>query len=120
MPVAGESWSAAREVLPYIPTSARGTLTRINPALASAMNPVIAVRNIVGECLEAPNGWSEYYVALALCALRAVTWDTMPIGGRRLMFLVAALAIKELHQRFHKSGVTATDEIDETDVTDSG
>jgi uncharacterized protein associated with vWA-MoxR-VMAP ternary system/ClpA/ClpB-like protein len=120
MPVAGESWSAAREVLPYIPTSARGTLTRINPALARAMNPVIAVRNIVGECLEAPNGWSEYYVALALCALRAVTWDTMPIGGRRLMFLVAALAIKELHQRFHKSGVTATDEIDETDVTDSG
>jgi len=120
MPVAGESWNAAREVLTYIPSNARGTLPQINLTIANAMNPVVAVRNIVQECLETPNSWSEYYVALALCALRAVTWDTMPIGGRRLMFLVAAMAIKDLHQRLRHTGATATDEINETDVTDSG
>jgi hypothetical protein len=41
----------------------------------------------------------EYQIALGMCALRAITFPGMSLGGRRLMFLLAGLTLMELNQR---------------------
>ena len=63
-----------------------------------------------------PNKWDEYYIGLALSALRAMGWGTLHLGGRRLMLLVAALAINELYAEPGTSGsdeATTPDESNE-------
>jgi hypothetical protein len=85
---AGTSWADARRVIERV-AALRGAETAPDPLLDDALSPVESLREIVGASLAAPEEWSEYWVALALCALRAVTWETMPISGRRLMLLLA-------------------------------
>ena len=70
----------------------------------SACEPLIALREIVAASLATPDHWEEYYVSLTLCALRAVSWETMMVGSRRLMFLVAALAVTSLRAPDSKRG----------------
>lgn len=96
-----ESWEAAYAVLRYIAALNAGEDYPNDgmDAVAEALICIIAVRNIVSECLARPDKWSEYYTALALCALRAVGWDTMSLGGRRLMYLLSALSMYELENR---------------------
>jgi hypothetical protein len=61
--------------------------------LGQALSVVTAVREIAGLCLRDPSKWDEYYAALAMCALRAVTWEkTLGLTARRAMLLLAALS----------------------------
>ena len=98
MPAIGDDWYSVRLVLGYI-ASLQRDLPETVPALNEMMQHVLAVREIAKECLAREGSWSEYYVALAMCAIRAYTWDTLSLGSRRLMFYLAALAIHELRSR---------------------
>lgn len=119
VPLMGESWDAARQVLPVVAALLQHQIPPGTHAmLVEAMRPLLLLREIVEECLSAPDHWSEYFVALAMCALRAVTWDTMSIGGRRLMFLLSAYAISELRSHLRQSGSLDTMTTDDTDATD--
>jgi hypothetical protein len=117
MPAAGESWQAARTILDHLAALNAGMpVEDADPQITSAMSAVVALREIVQECLTAEGDWSEYFIALSLCALRAITFDTMSLGGRRLMFLLSALTLHELHQRLRASMDTSSP--DESDITE--
>jgi Ternary complex associated domain 9/Clp amino terminal domain, pathogenicity island component len=98
MPVIGDDWWSVRLVVRYI-GSLHKDMPDAVPALNEAMQHVLAVREIVKECLAREGSWSEYYIALTMCAMRAFTWETLSLGARRLMFYLAALAIHELRSR---------------------
>ncbi|MFN8450671.1 MAG: phosphotransferase [Anaerolineae bacterium] len=98
MPVVGDDWYSVRLVLRYI-ASLQKDLPDSVPALNEVMQHVRAVREIARECLARDDSWSEYYIALTMCALRGYCWDTLSLGSRRLMFLLAALSIHELRNR---------------------
>jgi hypothetical protein len=119
MPAAGESWQAARGMLEHLAAINSGLPTEETGAnIRSAMSAVAALREIVQECLMTEADWSEYFIALSLCALRAVTFETMFIGGRRLMFLLTALTLHELRQRNRLGSTTDTSSPDESDITE--
>ncbi len=118
MPAAGESWQAARTILDHLAAlHAHTPVEPADPSIASAMSAVAALREIVQECLTTEGDWSEYFIALSLCALRAVTFETMSLGGRRLMFLLSALTLHELHQKIRTSSMD-TSSPDESDITE--
>jgi ATP-dependent Clp protease ATP-binding subunit ClpC len=119
MAAAGESWDAARTALDYLIALEAGIMLQADPKIAEAIAPIAAIREIVRECLTDPNNWIEYYIALALCALRAISWNTMALGGRRLMLLVAGLAIQKLNYGLAPSSPLDTPSPDEADLTDN-
>jgi hypothetical protein len=89
-PAFGEGWSEARRAL--------GLLTNFMPPLTADLGdevlyPVLAVRDIVAGLLAAPGDWTEYAVSLAFTALRAVGFAELPLGARRLLYLVSAQAM---------------------------
>jgi len=99
MPSQGDTWGTARAILGYISLINRGkeipsTAGEIRQMLA----PIQAVRSIVNQCLAKTETRAEYFIALAMCALRAYEWDTISLGARRLMFCLAALSFYELQQ----------------------
>lgn len=118
MPKAGQEWEDARQVIGYLELLNTGKLQMDEPsAIVQALQPIVALRQIVEQCLATPDNWSEYYTALALCALRALTWNTMSVPGRRLMLMVSALAMHELRERPWPGGrESETPSPDETDV----
>jgi hypothetical protein len=94
-----DTWAGARRVagwLVMLYQTGRIDATLRGAGVQSVLKLLGNVREIVAECLAAPGQWGEYYVALSLCALRAVTWETLSPPARRLMLLVAALALHEL------------------------
>ncbi len=117
MNTTGESWEAARGVLKLIAQLNAGAGLGVSRT-TSAMQPVAAIREIVRECLAAPGQWDEYFVALAMTSMRAFTWDTMSLGGRRLMYLLAALTIGTLRNRLLRSGSLDTMTTDLPPVTE--
>jgi hypothetical protein len=84
--------------------NAQTPLPNLDSDLTLACTPLIAIREIVQASLAQNGNWTEYYVALAMAALRAMTWNTLSLGGRRLMLLLAALAISELYMKPGGSG----------------
>lgn len=99
VPLVGSTWDDIYTILEYVAAlNAQTPLPHDSPEITLACAPLIAVREIVQESLAHTNNWQEYYIALALSALRAMCWETLHIGGRRLMLLVAALAINELRE----------------------
>ncbi len=88
--------------------------------LSQAMVALEAVREVVHRCLASQNDWYEYFAGFSLCALRAVTWDTVSPEAKRLVFLASALAMAEtletlnndqgheITQGFGESGVLDT------------
>jgi hypothetical protein len=119
MPTTGEGWDNARYILHHMAAlNARTTINEPDPHVSSAMAAVAALREIVNECLTTEGDWSEYYIALSLCSLRAITFETMSIGGRRLMFLLAGLCIQELRNKYRSSSSMDTPSPDESDLTD--
>ena len=42
---------------------------------------------------------NEYSLALAFTALRAMTWETMPLNSRRVMYLISAISMYHFNQR---------------------
>jgi hypothetical protein len=79
-----------------------------------ALSCIAAVRGIVAECLADPEDWSEYYVALALCAMRGLRWKSISLRGRRLLFLVSALAMASATVK--DGGSLTSPDVDKTDV----
>ncbi len=68
------------------------TIRQDNP-VAQGFDAIRMLRHIVHDNLARPDEWLEYYVALALVALRSLSWeDTTNVDVRRLLFVAAALA----------------------------
>lgn len=93
-----DGWETARRILRQLMALSGRNDIQPDESVSSAIGVVSEIREIVRECLATPDHWEEYYVALALCALRATTWKTMTLGGRRLMFLVAGYMALQLSQ----------------------
>lgn len=120
MPEAGSDWDAAYRVLGHIAALNSGKPAPADDAVAVAMKAVASVREIARKCLHERDKWVEYYVPLAFCALRGMTWETMPLGSRRLMLLLSGLAMKEIHRRERNPNDTQPDfEYTETGETDT-
>lgn len=83
----------------------------LDPALplGDALRPVVEVRHIVSELLANRANWSEYFISLAFCALRAITWANRPLAARRLAYLVSALAIGAAERAAHAFTQTTSD-----------
>lgn len=89
-----------------------------------ALGVVKTIRDIVRRCLMSRDRWNEYYIALALMGLRLMDWRSETLDGRRLAFLLSALAVaavespRDLLSPSDRGWVdTATDiDVDETDV----
>lgn len=117
MAAAGEDWEAARKIAEYLTLLNGGKpLPDGDSTLVKALTAVVEIRQIVRECLAINDAWLEYFVALAFCGLRAITWDYMGIPARRLMFLVSGMAFHEL--RFRVETNTADDITRSPDETD--
>ena len=99
MPVVGNDWWSVRLVLRYLASLHKDTPDSGVPALNDVMQHVLAVREIVKDCLAREGSWSEYYMALTFCTLRAFMWETLSLGARRLMFSLGGLAIHEMRAR---------------------
>lgn len=85
--------------------------------LGQALGVLYKIRQIAAGCLFVPDNWAEYYIALAFCGLRALSWDTVSVAGRRLLLLVAGLAIHELRTRFRPVSSTDTPSPDDTELS---
>lgn len=119
MPVAGDSWDTARKVLRGLAAlEKQKSPTQLPPEVVTALASVMSIREIVSQCLAEEGNWFEYYIALSLCALRAVTWEAMSLGGRRLMLLLSGIAILELNRKFLNSSTLDTPSPDEMNRTD--
>jgi hypothetical protein len=117
VPAAGTTWDDARRVLRHlIALNAGSAGPTDDAAIQKAMAAVKEVRQVASECLASHDNWTEYFIALTLCGLRATMWDTMPVASRRLMFLVSALAITELRTRFRPGSEGDTPSPDATDI----
>ncbi len=89
-----------------------------------ALAVIQTIRDIVRQCLMSRDRWNEYYVALALIGLRLMDWKSESMDGRRLAFLLSALAVaavespRDMLSTSERGGVdTATDiDVDKTDV----
>ncbi len=57
-----------------------------------AFTAVKMIRDVAQKCLVASDQWTEYFVAQALLALRMMEWQSETMDGRRLAFLLSALA----------------------------
>jgi hypothetical protein len=109
-------WATVRSVVKYLVAMENGQPIPIaNPQLSITLEAITSLRNIVRECLSAEDNWYEYYIALALCALRSITWKTMSLGGRRVLYLVSAMAIFEMNRKYLNTALE-TPSPDLTDV----
>ncbi len=95
------NWSTVRSVVKHLITMESGQpVTAPNAQIAMTLESIAALRKIVRECLSTEDNWYEYYIALALCALRGITWKSMSLGGRRVLYLVSAMAIFEMNRKY--------------------
>jgi len=100
MPQVGNTWQNARQVLVYLAAmTAQMPVTGMKTDVFIGMSAISSLREIVNECLTDPGDLMEYQIALGMCALRAITFPGMSLGGRRLMFLLSGLMLMELNQR---------------------
>lgn len=71
---------------------------RYDNPVSEAFEAVHTLREIVQENLARPSEWLEYYVALALVALRGLSWEkSTTVDVRRLLFITAALSIEAIN-----------------------
>lgn len=122
-PRAPAGWTGAWEVIELLAAINRGeedVRSAVHPA-ARALGVVADLRQIVAESLGEPGRWSEYYLAQAFLALRAVGWRAETVDGRRLAFLIAALCMNHLRGGAKRRGdgdgsPGTTSELDETEL----
>jgi hypothetical protein len=102
MPHAGIEWKEIRELTEVLSRLNVGIPLSHTDPLSKALIPIADVRRVVEAIMTHTNrgivDWPQYHLALAMCALRAVTWET-PTPNRRLMFFVAALAFQEMTRK---------------------
>ncbi|GAB1422538.1 hypothetical protein MASR2M15_27720 [Anaerolineales bacterium] len=94
-PFVGETWDEVRDftlrLIDHYPAK--------EDPLFTALESILEIRRIVHKLLAQADEWSEYFISLALCSLRAINWESMPINNRRLMFMMSALAMYEIQNR---------------------
>lgn len=101
-PLAGTSWFQMRKALEYVSAiNHQRPLPESDSALAQAFLPILTLRELAASFLAYPNDWSEYYVALSMLCLRAITWESLRHteevkAAARLAYLVAGLTMHEL------------------------
>jgi hypothetical protein len=116
VPLVDDSWEGARMLLKHLVGLNHPDRTLSGPPeLIEAMQAIGALRQIVGQCLAYHERWTEYYVSLALCALRAMQWETMSIASRRVMFLLSALCMHEADNHYRNGSGDNTPSPDSTD-----
>ncbi|MCS7071842.1 MAG: aminoglycoside phosphotransferase family protein, partial [Anaerolinea sp.] len=115
-PIIGTEWNTAWGALKAIDTVHRRLPVVLPAAFDAAVRPIAALQDIIDTCLIRPGDREEFYVALALAALRAMTWAEMPIGCRRLMVGLAALSIAEVLNSARTGGPSETISADATEV----
>jgi hypothetical protein len=95
--LAPTGWEGVWGTLGWIASINRGEdrIQHERHRVGRALTALLAVRDIVRQCLRNPGRWDEYYVALALVALRLVGQESKSVDARRLAFLVSALSIAE-------------------------
>lgn len=108
-PTVGEAWDDLYPLAVALMRINRGGIAELDQAYVAQkkLKLLIYIREIIGECLVKSNNWIEYYTALLFCSLRAMERETVNKGGRRLMLLVAAIAVYELRTR-HSSNSLMT------------
>ncbi len=112
-------WVTAKSIIKQLVLMENGDTTPIpNPHIAMTLEAIAALRKIVRECLSTEDNWYEYYIALALCALRGITWKSMSLGGRRVLYLLSAMAIFEMNRKYLNTALE-TPSPDLTDVLPS-
>ncbi len=115
MPQLGDDWHTVRQVFQMLSsTDQLGKPHQTDSRFQQPYEVLRTLRAIVGECLALPVDWSEYYIALSLCGLRAITFNTMGLGGRRLAFLLAGMAAESILSSDHMASSTDTPSPDET------
>lgn len=88
------TWKSIWQLANYIHAINSNTALPTTEPLIDKTIPVIQeIRKIVQQCLFRKDNWSEYYLAMALVSLRAITWKTMNLHSRRMMYLNSGLAI---------------------------
>lgn len=99
VPKVDDSWNGARQLINYLGVIERPEMAdRVPTAVHDILKAIIELRKIVEENLAAKGAWHEYSLALAFSALRAMTWKTMPINSRRVMYLISAMAMYHVEQ----------------------
>lgn len=116
VPKIGNSWDDARQLIGYLAVVDEPEYAdRVPNDINDALKAIAALRQIVSQSLAAKDKWHEYSLALAFTALRAMTWETMPITSRRVMYLVCAIAMYHFSQR---EGGAESDHTPSPDATD--
>lgn len=112
------SWGGLRAfVQQLIHLNGQDDLLDDSQPVLNALGVIYQIRQIVANCLIVPDVWSEYYVALTFCSLRALGWQkTVSVTGRRLLFLVAGVALHELDTRFKPLPPPKTPSPDDTEI----
>ncbi len=112
--IAGESWDKARTITRHLlHLQEVNDKTTDNLYLADTLAAIRSIREIVRECLYHEEHWGEYFISLLFYALRAMRWESLSLGNRRLMFWVAALAAHELRaQKYSSDGTPSPDQTD--------
>lgn len=115
VPQIGESWDDVRQLMQYLAVIDNPELGESIPEhINDALKAVVALRQIVAQSLATGDSWYEYSLALAYTALRAMTWETVSVTGRRLMYLVSAFAMYHFNTREGRS----SDHTPSPEVTD--
>ncbi len=114
VPLLEESWESCWQVINVLDHLNRYTEVPayVGRALADAIEPAREVRRIARELLAPGALWSEYFVALSLCAIRVPSWSNRPLAARRLTFLMSALYMDAARTQDH--GQLGTDTINKT------
>lgn len=95
-PMIGEGWEPIRQAMGFLIDINQGRRINASAEIAEALQVILTLRQIVAKHLANPDHWGEYYTALLLVTLRAITWETMPVGSRRLAYVISALSAYEM------------------------
>jgi hypothetical protein len=117
VPLYETDWNGARTLLSHFTAINHQPERSLSaaPDQAEAWQAIQELRKLVGANLADSSLWTEYYIALALAGLRAMTWETMKIAARRVMYMVSALSMYELK---NSSAASASDNTPTPDATD--
>ncbi|MGJ3239007.1 MAG: Clp protease N-terminal domain-containing protein [Anaerolineae bacterium] len=119
VPIVGDSWDDIRQLMSYLAVIDHPELAdQIPEDVNDALKAISSLREIVAQGLSKDGEWYEYSLTLAFTALRAMTWKTMSIKSRRLMFLVSAFAMYHFNQYKIEQGTEHTPSPDRTDFMD--
>lgn len=94
-------WETVRSIIKQLVTMDNDQTKAVaSGQVLMTVEAITALRNVIRKCLSTEDNWYEYYIALALCALRGITWKSLSLGGRRMLFLVSAMAIYEMNRKY--------------------